>query len=86
MTLLNLVLIITGVALVMTLLLVLVLKKQKKSWVSFLQNWTGVLFIISGWVKAIDPMGTAFKMEEYFAEFQAALEPTWLSFLAKSFP
>ncbi|MCB0656079.1 MAG: hypothetical protein KDC57_08085 [Saprospiraceae bacterium] len=86
MTLTKLVLLITVIALALTLLLVFVLKKQKRTWVSFLQNWAGVLFIISGWVKAIDPMGTAFKMEEYFAEFQAALEPTWFSFLAKSFP
>ena len=43
------------------------LKKGHKSWLmTFLQNFTGVLFIVSGFVKAVDPMGTAFKMEQYF--------------------
>jgi hypothetical protein len=37
---------------------------------TFLQNFTGVLFIVSGFVKAVDPGGTAFKMEQYFTEFQ----------------
>jgi len=31
-------------------------------------------------------MGTAFKMEQYFAAFQQTFEPTWLGFLAPVFP
>lgn len=36
---------------------------------AFVQNFIGVFFIFSGIVKAIDPMGTAIKMEEYFEIF-----------------
>ena len=48
--------------------------------------FTGVLFIFSGWVKAIDPMGTAFKMEQYFGEFESTLSQTMFSFLSPLFP
>jgi len=62
-------------------------KGGKINWlVSFLQNFTGTWFIFSGAVKAIDPLGTAFKMEQYFAEFVRAFEGTWLSFLVPVFP
>lgn len=73
-------------ALVLTLLIGF-LHKRHKSWVmTFLQNFTGVLFLVSGWVKAVDPMGTAFKMEQYFAEFEATFEGTWFDFAAPMFP
>lgn len=63
------------------------LNKGHKHWLmTFLQNFTGILFIISGLVKAIDPMGTAFKMEQYFAEFEYTFKETAFSFLAPLFP
>jgi hypothetical protein len=37
--------------------------------INFIQNFVGVFFIFSGIVKAIDPAGTAIKMEEYFEIF-----------------
>ena len=62
-------------------------KKGHKTWtMTFLQNFCGVLFIFSGWVKAVDPLGTAYKMEQYFAEFEVTFEGTWFSFLSPMFP
>lgn len=62
------------------------LKVEIKSYLmSYLQNFTGILFILSGIVKAVDPMGTAIKMEEYFSEFELTFEGTWISFIAPMF-
>ncbi len=65
-----------GIAAVLLTLLNSFLAKAKKGnplpmhWpVNFVKNFTGSLFIFSGAVKAIDPMGTAFKMEQYFQVF-----------------
>ena len=38
--------------------------------INFLRYLVGVWFIFSGAVKAIDPSGTAIKMEEYFEIFE----------------
>jgi uncharacterized membrane protein YphA (DoxX/SURF4 family) len=38
----------------------------KKVVLSYLQNFVGTLFLFSGFVKAVDPMGTSIKMHEYF--------------------
>ncbi len=86
MTLQVLVLYIAIIAIILTAA-VAYFKKGHKHWVmTFLQNFTGVLFIISGMVKAVDPMGTAFKMEQYFTEFQYTLADTAFGFLAPLFP
>jgi uncharacterized membrane protein YphA (DoxX/SURF4 family) len=54
---------------------------SKSILMSFLQFFFGLLFVISGFVKAVDPIGFSYKMEEYFQEFQNLFEPTWLAFL-----
>lgn len=66
---------------------VAVFNKGQKNWLmSYLQNFTGFLFVFSGFVKAADPLGTAYKMEQYFTEFESTFEGTWMSFIAPLFP
>lgn len=86
MTLSMLVLYIGIVALILTLLVGFKMRGHKSWLMTFLQNFCGTLFVFSGWVKAVDPLGTAYKMEEYFAEFQSTFSETWFSFLSPVFP
>jgi len=86
MTLSTLILYITVAAIALTMLTRWLKKWHKHLVMTFLQHFTGVLFIISGLVKAVDPMGTAFKMEQYFTEFEYTLAETSASFLAPLFP
>ena len=86
MTLSTLVISIAIVAVILTAIMGLVFRKVESWPISYLQNFVGALFIFSGWVKAIDPLGTAYKMEQYFAEFETTFEGTWFSFLAPMFP
>jgi len=65
-----------GLDAVLLTFLVGYLKAQKSLVVSYLQNFCGALFIFSGIVKAIDPLGTGFKMEQYFAEFESTFADT----------
>jgi hypothetical protein len=86
MTLTTILLIITAAAIVLTGVTFYWLKHKDSLLVSFLQNWTGALFLFSGYVKAVDPLGTAYKMEQYFAEFESTFADSALSFLAPLFP
>ena len=83
MTLATLALWIGGAAIIYTLLVKFLLKKEANLLLVFLQGFCGALFIVSGFVKAIDPMGTAFKMQQYFAEFQQTFKG---SFIENIFP
>ena len=82
----TLVIIITAIAFFLTMAVGALYGKHKSWLMTFLQNWTGVLFIISGFVKAIDPLGTGYKMEQYFTEFQNTFSETFLSFISPLFP
>jgi len=77
---------IAGIALLLTLFTGFLLQRVERWLVSYLQHFTGALFVFSGWVKAVDPLGTAYKMEQYFAEFEATFSGAWLSSLAPMFP
>lgn len=62
-------------------------KDEKKNPIMmYAQYFCGVLFLFSGWVKAVDPLGTAYKMEQYFDEFELTFSETAMSFIAPIFP
>ena len=86
MTITTLLLYFAASAVLLTLLTGLVLKANKNWIVSFLQHFAGIWFFFSGAVKAVDPIGTAIKMEQYFAEFERTFADTWLKFLSPLFP
>ncbi|MCB0691877.1 MAG: DoxX family protein [Saprospiraceae bacterium] len=60
-------------------------KSYKSILMSFTQNFAGLLFIFSGLVKAVDPLGTAYKMEQYFDEFMYTFSVTWMKFINPMF-
>ena len=86
MTLGTLVISIAITALLLTLVVGIISRRINNWLVSYFQNFCGALFIFSGWVKAIDPLGTAYKLEQYFAEFESTFNGTWFSFLSPLFP
>ncbi len=46
--------------------------------IPYLQYFVAVLFLISGFVKIVDPLGTSYKMHEYFEAFSSlGMESLW---------
>ena len=70
----------------LTFVMYKLIRGKKNLLMTFLQNFAGVFFIVSGYVKAIDPLGTAYKMEQYYAEFEGVFSETWMSFISPLFP
>ncbi len=85
MTLVLLLEVVGVIALFFTLVGGFLFRSNKNFIISFLQYFCGILFLVSGFVKAVDPMGTSFKMQDYFMEFAHHLEPTWLGFMTPVF-
>ncbi len=61
-------------AIAAAILLGLTWQKVPNRGLSFLQYFAGVWFTFSGVVKALDPIGTALKMQDYFADFESTAE------------
>jgi uncharacterized membrane protein YphA (DoxX/SURF4 family) len=69
-----------AIALAVTLIRFFV-QRPMNLFLGYVQDFVGVLFIFSGFVKAIDPLGTSYKMTEYFHEFNMMfMDPFALSF------
>lgn len=83
MTFTGLLLLIAAIALGVTILINFLIQKPSSTqgWLfSYLRYFLSVFFLFSGIVKAIDPKGTAYKMQDYFgvfSEYLPALDPLW---------
>lgn len=86
MTLTQVIIMCLVVGLVLTLMVEYVFKRRKSWLLSFVQNFTGFFFLFSGIVKAVDPLGTAYKMNDYFAEFQDQFARMGMETFSELFP
>ncbi len=57
-------------------------RRPQSLFIEWLKNFIGALFLFSGAVKAVDPMGTSLKMQDYFAELSLSSLNSWTLFLA----
>ena len=86
MTLTKVFIICIVVGLFLTAIVEFVFKKRKSWLMSFVQNFAGFFYLFSGTVKAVDPLGLAYKMDQYFAEFQDQFARMGMDGLSQIFP
>ncbi len=86
MTLSTIIIYVAIAAVFLTVITYYGLNKKEHPVMSFVQNYVGAFFIFSGWVKAVDPLGTAYKMQDYFNQFEFVFAETWFSFITPIFP
>lgn len=60
---------IVGFAAFVLALIRFIVKRPPNVLVTFVQDFVGCFFMFSGFVKAVDPLGTSYKMREYFEAF-----------------
>jgi len=70
-----------GIAALLLSFLRFLFAKPQHYFINFLQHFVGALFIFSGFVKAVDPLGTSYKMHDYFE----ALHIEWMDPAATTF-
>lgn len=69
---------ITAVAAFVLAAIRFLVKRPPNIMITFLQDFVGAFFIFSGFVKAVDPLGTSYKMHEYFEAFAGeGMRPFW---------
>ena len=85
MTLTTIILYIALAAILLTLVSRFIAPRMPNLGMSLVQNFCGAWFLFSGYVKVADPLGTAYKMEQYFDEFAATATGAGLGFAGPLF-
>lgn len=76
---------VVGISFALTLIRYII-KKPSNLFIAYLQDFIGVLFILSSFVKGVDPLGFSYKLDEYFEVFaDVTKNVSWFSSLMEDF-